>query len=425
MKLDRRRLRLYAVTDRAWAGGEDALMAQIAAAIEGGAGMVQLREKNLPENELLKEAGRFVQLCRERGAVSIINDSVETAARAGADGVHVGQSDLAAGQARAILGPDKIVGVSAHNVEEALRAQAAGADYLGVGAAFATGTKSDAKPISKETIRAITRAVDIPVVAIGGVGKGNILQLSGCGLAGVAVVSALFAQSDVRGAAQEMAALAGQIAAPIDLRGAIFDLDGTLTDSMYIWADAPRALVRRYGGNPPENLHEDIREMGRREASDYLIERFHLPCTAEEMMAGLNELVSDEYRLRVPLKPGAEALLRRLEGWGVPCCIATASEAFQAQSAMERLGQWKRFHSAVSCVQYGGKHTPGVYLEAARRLGADPARTVVFEDALHAARTAKKAGFMVCGVYDRSSDADWPALSQLADWAVRDLNEFL
>lgn len=212
MKLNGSRLRLYAVTDRAWAADEDALMDQIAAAIDGGAGIVQLREKHLDHDAFLKEAKRFVALCREKGAVSIINDDVDIALAADADGVHVGQEDLAAGRAREVLGPDKIVGVSAHNVTEALAAQAAGADYLGVGAAFSTGTKTDAKPITRETIRAVTAAVEIPAVAIGGITRENLPQLSGCGLAGVAVVSALFAQPDVKAAARELLALSREMA---------------------------------------------------------------------------------------------------------------------------------------------------------------------------------------------------------------------
>ena len=212
MKLNGSQLRLYAVTDRAWAADEDALMDQVAAAIDGGAGIVQLREKHLDHDAFLKEAKRFVALCREKGAVSIINDAVDIALAADADGVHVGQEDLAAGRAREVLGPDKIVGVSAHNVDEALAAQAAGADYLGVGAAFVTGTKTDAKPITRDTIRAVTAAVEIPAVAIGGITRENLPQLSGCGLAGVAVVSALFAQPDVKAAARELLALSEEMA---------------------------------------------------------------------------------------------------------------------------------------------------------------------------------------------------------------------
>ena len=212
MKLTPSMLRLYAVTDRSWSADEADFWRRVSEAMEGGAQVVQLREKHLSQEAMLRAAERFVALCRSHGAVSIIIDDVEAAAASGADGVHVGQEDLEAGRARALLGPDKLIGVSAHNVEEALAAQAAGADYLGVGAAFVTGTKSDAAPISRETIRAITQAVDIPVVAIGGIGPENILDLAGCGLDGVAVVSALFAREDTAQAARQMRALAEQIA---------------------------------------------------------------------------------------------------------------------------------------------------------------------------------------------------------------------
>lgn len=206
--------------------------------------------------------------------------------------------------------------------------------------------------------------------------------------------------------------------------GAVFDLDGTLTDSMYIWDQAPKALVRRYGGEPPENLAREIKQMGRREASAYMKERFRLDCTVEELMRGINDLVTEEYRRRVPMKSGADRLLARLAAEDIPCCIATASEAFQARAAMERLGLWRYFGFAVSCIQYGGKTKPDIYLEAARRLGTDPTHTVVFEDALHAARTAHDAGFRVCAVYDASAQADQEALRALADWYVRNLDEW-
>ena len=212
MKFDRNSLLLYAVTDRKWTSPQVSLYDQVCAAIDGGVSCVQLREKQLDESDFLAQARLIGKLCRARRVPFIINDNVEIAAQTGADGVHVGQEDLEAGRARELLGPDKLIGVSAHSVEEALAAQAAGADYLGVGAAFVTGTKTDAKPISRETIRAITAAVDIPVVAIGGISHDNILELKNCGLDGVAVVSALFAQADVKAAAEELLRLSEEIA---------------------------------------------------------------------------------------------------------------------------------------------------------------------------------------------------------------------
>ena len=215
MKSDKKTLKeellVYAVTDRHWLNGET-LYGQVEKALKGGATFIQLREKNLDEKAFLQEAIEIGTLCREYDVPFVIDDNVKIAVQAGADGVHVGQSDMEAGDVRRKLGPDKIIGVSTHSVAEAQAALAAGADYLGVGAAFVTGTKTDAKPVGHDVIRAVTAAVDIPVVAIGGIGRDNILELSGCGLAGVAVVSALFARKDVAAAARELHDLAEQIA---------------------------------------------------------------------------------------------------------------------------------------------------------------------------------------------------------------------
>ena len=150
------------------------------------------------------EAKELAQLCHKRGVLFVIDDDVELALEAGADGVHVGQEDMAAKKARALLGPDKILGVSAHNPEEARKAQEDGADYLGCGAAFVTGTKLDAKPITAEMMKAVTESVEIPVVAIGGITEDNIPKLTGRGLAGAAVVSAIFAAEDPRKASERL-----------------------------------------------------------------------------------------------------------------------------------------------------------------------------------------------------------------------------
>ena len=165
---------------------------------------MQLREKELPFGEFLREAEEFVALCRSLGALSIINDNVEIARLTGADGVHVGQEDMAAARARELLGPGRLIGVSAHTVEEARAAYEMGADYLGTGAAFVTGTKADAKPIERGTIRAITSAVPIPVVAIGGIAQSNVEQLAGSGICGVAVISAIYAAKDIQKASADL-----------------------------------------------------------------------------------------------------------------------------------------------------------------------------------------------------------------------------
>lgn len=196
MRCDRETMRLYAVTDRAWAGRQT-LIEQIESAIKGGATCVQLREKALDEEDFLNEAMCVQKLCKKYGIPFIVNDNVRIAVSCGADGVHVGQKDMPPDEVRAAGGENLIIGVSARTVEQAVEAEKAGADYIGVGAVFRTSTKTDTKPVSYETLKEICNAVKIPVVAIGGINKENILTLSGSGIAGVAVVSAIFAAKDI------------------------------------------------------------------------------------------------------------------------------------------------------------------------------------------------------------------------------------
>lgn len=210
MRCDRRHMLLYAVTDRAWTG-ERTLYQQVEAALKGGVTCVQLREKALDEAAFLQEARELCALCRRYGVPFIVNDSVEIALACGADGVHVGQEDLAAGEVRRRVGEDMILGVSVHTVEEARRAVRDGADYLGLGAVFPTSTKADVDVMPGETLRAICGAVEVPTVAIGGVKRGNLLQLSGSGVDGAALVSAIFGAEDIEKTCRELRALAEQM----------------------------------------------------------------------------------------------------------------------------------------------------------------------------------------------------------------------
>ena len=194
---------LYAVTDRAWLNGET-LESQVEKALKGGATFVQLREKELDEETFLEEAKKIKKLCAEYHVPFVINDNVDIALKIDADGVHVGQSDMEAGKVREKLGADKIIGVSAQTVEQALRAQEHGADYLGVGAVFPTGSKADAVEVDHDVLKAICEVVDIPVIAIGGITKDNVKDLAGSGICGIAVISAIFGQKDIEAATKEL-----------------------------------------------------------------------------------------------------------------------------------------------------------------------------------------------------------------------------
>ena len=202
----RKAMLLYAVTDRAWLNGRS-LTDCVRQVIAGGATFVQLREKGAPASEIIDLGRELLDICRRAGVPFVLDDEVELALEIGADGVHVGQDDMACEKARAMLGPDAIVGVSAQTVNQALAAQAAGADYLGVGALIPTSTKPDAVDVTFEELRAICDAVDIPVVGIGGLNARTIPRLEGSHADGAAVVSALFAADDCEAAARELRAI--------------------------------------------------------------------------------------------------------------------------------------------------------------------------------------------------------------------------
>ena len=196
MKCNKEMMLLYAVTDRMWTGRQT-LMEQVEDALKGGATCVQLREKELDDETFLQEAMEMKALCKKYQVPFFVNDNVEVAVKCKADGIHVGQSDMAAAKVRQQVGEEMMIGVSVHSVEEALEAVRNGADCLGVGAMFSTSTKTDADVLTIEVLRDICAAVDVPVVAIGGISKENMSELKGTGVDGVALVSAIFGAEDI------------------------------------------------------------------------------------------------------------------------------------------------------------------------------------------------------------------------------------
>ena len=209
----RKSMLLYAVTDRAWLKENESLVSVCKEVLENGATFLQIREKDLDAASFEQEANALKELCAVYRVPFVVNDSVEIAISIDADGVHVGQSDIKGRDIRSIIGPDKILGISAGTVEEAVAAEKADADYIGVGAVFGTSTKKNARSMSMDLLKEIVSAVSIPVVAIGGIGTGNLLQLCGSGVDGVAVVSAIFAAEDPGKATADLRELAEEMVA--------------------------------------------------------------------------------------------------------------------------------------------------------------------------------------------------------------------
>lgn len=430
-------MRLYAVTDRRWLSEGESLGQYVEAVLKAGVTCVQLREKEGTQAERIQQAERIKPLCTAFRVPFLINDDVETAKAVDADGVHVGQDDTSVSEARAILGPEKIIGASAHNAEEARRAAEQGADYLGVGAVFGSTTKENTSSLSRETLKEIRQAVGLPIVAIGGITEENVLQLSGSGADGIAVVSALFAQKDETGKVTPQSAaaaarrlrrlseeMAGSSGSPKRIKAALFDVDGTLTDSMYIWDSADEMLLKRHNLTPPPGLKEAVDALTLRQTAVYFNEHFGLHDTPEETMEEICKMVEDEYFYKVQKKPNIEKALSWLSGHGVAIGIVTASERYHVEAACKRLGIWGYFQKMFTCTEMGlTKHTPEIFERAAKELGALPQETVVFEDAFHAVKTASSGGFWTAAIDDTYNQKYTSQLKETADWFLTDYSQ--
>lgn len=421
-------LLLYAVTDRSWLG-EETLYEQVEKALKGGATFIQLREKELDEEHFLEEAIALKELCHKYHVPFVINDNVKIAKEMDADGVHVGQSDMEADDVRKILGEDKILGVSAQTVEQAVLAEKMGADYLGVGAVFSTSTKKDASAISKERVKAICEAVHIPVIAIGGITADNILTLKGSGICGIAVVSAIFAAKDIEDAT---GVLLEKTTAMVNdkerhqsvIKGAIFDIDGTLLDSMPVWENAGARYLATLGIKARSDLKERLDALSLPEGALYMQTEYKLSVTIEEILEGVNQVVKDFYFKEAVLKPGVCDLIQKLKKNKVRLIIATATDAEMAKAALIRNGIWKDFDGMITCEETGaGKTSPKVFELAREHLQTKKEETWVFEDSLYAVKTASKAGFPVCSIYDAYSRDNTEEIRTFSDIYVKDFYE--
>lgn len=446
LNIDKAAMCLYAVTDRSWLNGRT-LEEQVEEALKGGITCLQLREKDLDEVSFIEEAKKIKRLAEAYGVPFIINDNVKVAIAVDADGVHVGQKDMAAQDVRKQIGEDKILGVSAQTVEQAIKAQEAGADYIGVGAMFTTSTKKDANATSRETLRAIRENVQVPIVAIGGINKDNIMELAGWGADGIAVVSAIFAQEHIEEATRELKALSksmkesnfqGQEGSSEDevartqshsvnrseIKGIIFDMDGTLLDSMPTWRGIGGKLLMNNGIVPPEDIDERLKELSFIDTANYFRDDLGLAMSVEEIIAGINDLMRVAYAETVPLKKGAKDVLECLKSKGYKMCVATATDRELALIGLERLGILDYFEVVLSCGDIGHwKDEPVIYQEATKMMGLKEEEVVVVEDAGYCVKTAKEAGFKVLGIYDSEAELETEMIKGLSDYYMLELTE--
>ena len=267
-------LLLYAVTDRYWLNGRK-LKDDVEKAILGGATMIQLREKNLSTEDFIKEALEIKEVCKKYDIPFIINDSLEVFLAVDADGIHVGQNDLSADIVRKKIGPNKILGVSAETVSEALLAEKMGADYLGVGTIFSTSTKLDAINVTKEELARISYSVNIPVVAIGGITLDNIKELKNTMISGISVVSAIFKEEDIVNATRNLLKEVNKLFFNSDdYKLFIVDYDGTLLNSLSMWEDIASRYVKSKGIEPELDLDKIVKLQTNDETALYLSKKY-------------------------------------------------------------------------------------------------------------------------------------------------------
>ena len=422
MKINKEQLQVYAVTDRKSVNKKRyaTLIDAVEAAIKGGATIVQLREKELSEGAFLAEAKEIKKLTGRYGIPLIINDNVALAKACHADGVHLGQGDMQVEEARAILGDAAIIGVSDHNVEEALLAEKQGADYLGSGSAFVTTTKQDVTALPLKTLREICHAVQIPVVAIGGVSAENINQLVGCDVAGVAVVSAIFAQDEIETATKKLTAQVKDMLAKTETfdalyqklmpllqgkKGVLFDMDGTLIDTeKYYRICWPQALAH-FGYTMSDEQALSMRSLGQPYAPEHLKEMFQDPDLDYPAIRVYRKQLMEKYLERdgIQIKPGAVELLEYLKEKKIQRAIATATDTERAARYLKQIGLYEYFDriicaNMVKC----GKPSPDIYIYACQQLGLDPSACMAVEDSPNGVTSAYRAGCQVVMVPDQT-----------------------
>lgn len=417
----RKAMTLYGITDQAWVKKKP-LSTQVKEALSGGVTCLQLREKHMSDEDFLKEAYEIHRLTKAFGIPLIINDNLDVAIQSQSEGIHIGQDDLPLSYVRSHCGADMIIGVSVQTVEEAQIAEAEGADYLGVGAVFATQSKDDAIDVSLKTLSEITQSVNIPVVAIGGISLDNMMSLQGTGIDGVAIISALFSADDISSRARDLYDKVQLIKRPA-IKGVVFDLDGTLLDSLHEWEHLGTSYLKTLDVAPEECLDEILRPMSMDEAVQYLKEHYHLSMSEKKIRQGLDDLIRTCYEAKAQLKEGVREFLEDLSSHHLSLCIATETNATLASLALERLGIRSYFKEVLSCDDHHNKQDSSIYQEACDLLHLSPQETLVIEDNASALHQARLAGCQTCGVFDETWK-DQLSLQKTSDYYLFSLKEY-
>ena len=411
-------LLLYAVTDRYWLNGRK-LKDDVELAILGGATMIQLREKNLPIDEFIEEAKEIKEVCKKYDVPFIINDSLEVFKAVDADGIHVGQNDMRADLVRKEIGPNKILGVSAETVEEAILAERNGADYLGVGTIFSTSTKLDAINVSREELARISYNVNIPVVAIGGINLNNIKELKNTMIAGVSIVSAIFAEKNIREATAKLLEETRKLFFnPKDYKLFIVDYDGTLLNSLDMWEDIASRYVKSKGIEPEPNLDSIVKKQTNDETSHYMVQKYFKNMSFEELNDDIEAYIAREYK-EIKINKGAIDLLNSIKKNG-KVVLFTATSLPLIEESLKINNIENEFSYLYTSTNFNFTKTDGSgFIKVLENEGFDIKDSIVIEDSTHAILGAKEKGFKVLTIATYKNMKDIDILLKKSDYMVK------
>ena len=411
-------LLLYAVTDRYWLNGRK-LKDDVEKAILGGATMIQLREKNLSTEDFIKEALEIKEVCKKYDIPFIINDSLEVFLAVDADGIHVGQNDLSADIVRKKIGPNKILGVSAETVSEALLAEKMGADYLGVGTIFSTSTKLDAINVTKEELARISYSVNIPVVAIGGITLDNIKELKNTMISGISVVSAIFKEEDIVNATSNLLKEVNKLFFnPDDYKLFIVDYDGTLLNSLSMWEDIASRYVKSKGIEPELDLDKIVKLQTNDETALYLSKKYFNNINPNDLILDIDSFIEKEY-LKIKINKGALELLNNIKDKGkVVLFIATSKSLIE--KSLKINGIENKFEKLYTSTNFNYTKTDGTgFIKLLENEKIKLEDAIVIEDSTHAICGAKNKGLKVLTIATYKNILDIDKLLINSDYMIK------
>lgn len=413
---------LYAVTDRSWLGDNKTLYGECEKAIKGGITLLQLREKHLSNEEFIKEGFKIKELCKKNNVKLIINDNVEVMLALDADGVHIGQEDGDGRKVRDLIGPDKILGISTQTVEQSIKAIEDGADYLGVGAVFSTSTKTDAIDVSFETLKEITRISSVATCAIGGISYDNIKKLNNSGINGCAIVSAIFNSDDAISSTKQLKKECDKAFFKYNASTYIFDLDGTLIDSLGIWSNLASSYLKEKDVLVKDDVDKIIKNFSLEESSQYLKTNYGLSESVATIREEIVGKIYDLYAHSIKLKSGVKKYIESLYNKGVTLTIASASTQSLVEAVLKNNNIDKYFSLIKTEMEVGISKAKSskVFDSIVEELSLSKDDVVVFEDSYAAIKTLKANGYYTVGVFDEHNKND---VDQICDYYIKEFGE--